>query len=138
MNVEFHDVDLSSRIDNAFHALAIDDRHRAFEPCVWRKQEDVCCQQLEQVWFAGVHANIGGGYRDSGLSDIALTWMLKRAIECGLEFDPAPMKHLDLEIRPAWNGRLVDSKKGLYSLFPDYIRPIDTSSAGNATVPPAV
>ena len=136
LNVEFHDVDLSSRIDNAFQALAIDERRQAFEPCVWRKQEDVCCQRLEQVWFAGVHSNIGGGYRDTGLSDIALAWMMERAGECGLEFDPAPMKRQNLEIRPAWDGRLVDSKQGVYRLFPDYIRPIDPTPADNATVTP--
>lgn len=129
-------MDLSSRIDNAFQALAIDERRSAFEPCVWRKQDGVCCQRLEQVWFAGVHSNIGGGYRDTGLSDIALTWMMERAGECGLEFDPAPMKRLDLAIRPAWDGRLVDSKKGLYSLFPDHIRPIEPSAADNTAVAP--
>ncbi len=136
LNVEFHDVDLSSRVDNAFQSLAIDERRRAFEPCVWRKQDGVCCQRLEQVWFAGVHSNIGGGYRDTGLSDIALTWMMERAGECGLEFDPAPMKRLDLAIRPAWDGRLVNSKKGLYSLFPDHIRPIEPSAADNTAVAP--
>ena len=136
LNVEFHDVDLSSRIDNAFQALAIDERRSAFEPCVWRQQDGASCQLLEQVWFAGVHSNIGGGYRDTGLSDIALTWMMERAGECGLEFDPAPMKRLGLAIRPAWNGCLVDSKKGLYSLFPNHIRPIEPTPADNATVAP--
>lgn len=136
LNVEFHDVELSSRIDNAFQALAIDERRSAFEPCLWRRQEGANCQRLEQVWFAGVHASIGGGYRDTGLSDIALTWMMERAEECGLEFDPAPMKRLGLAIRPAWDGKLVESKKGAYRLFPDHIRPIDPTPADNATVAP--
>lgn len=136
LNVEFHDVDLSSRVDNAFQALAIDERRRAFEPCVWRKQDGSGSQRLEQVWFAGVHSNIGGGYRDTGLSDIALEWMMKRAGECGLEFDLAPLKRLGLDIRPAWNGRLVDSKKGVYKLFPDFVRPIAPSATDNATVAP--
>jgi len=136
LNVEFHDVNLSSRINSAFQALAIDERRSAFEPCVWRQQEGSYCQRLEQVWFVGVHSNIGGGYRDTGLSDIALTWMMTRAGECGLEFDPAPMKRLGLAIRPAWDGQLVDSKKGLYSLFPDHIRPIEPSEADNTAVAP--
>ena len=136
LNVEFHDVDLSSRIDNAFQALAIDERRRAFEPSIWRKQDGVCCQRLEQVWFSGVHSNIGGGYRDTGLSDIALGWMMDRAAECGLEFDLAALERLGFEIRPRWNGWLVDSKKGLYQLIPDYIRPIEISPATSTAVAP--
>lgn len=136
LNVEFHDVDLSSRVDNAFQALAIDERRRAFEPCVWKKQDSACCQRLEQVWFAGVHSNIGGGYWDTGLSDIALTWMMERAEECGLGFDLAPLERLGIELRPAWNGKLVNSKKGLYRLFPDYVRPIEPATAGNTSVAP--
>ena len=128
LNIEFHDVDLSSSVDNAFQALAIDERRRAFEPCVWRKQDGACGQRLEQVWFSGVHSNIGGGYRDTGLSDITLRWMMDRAGECGLEFDTAPLERLNLEIRPAWNGRLTDSRKGLYRLTPEYIRPIEPAS----------
>jgi len=131
---EFHDVDLSSRVSNAFQALAIDERRSAFEPCVWRQQESAYYQRLEQVWFAGVHSNIGGGYRDTGLSDIALTWMMERAGQCGLEIDLAPIKRLGIEIRPAWNGKLMESKKGLYRLFPDYIRPIESTPADNSCV----
>ena len=37
-------------------------------------------QRLEQVWFAGAHANVGGGYADNQLSDIPLLWMLDRAV----------------------------------------------------------
>ena len=136
LNVEFHDVDLSSRIDNAFQALAIDERRSAFEPCVWRKQDSASSQRLEQVWFSGVHSNIGGGYRDTGLSDIALSWMMERAEECGLEFDPAPLERLEIAFHPAWNGKLVNSKKGIYRLFPDYVRPIEIAPEAGTTVAP--
>jgi uncharacterized protein (DUF2235 family) len=136
LNIEFHDVDLSSRINNAFQALAIDERRRAFEPSIWRKQDGVCCQRLEQVWFSGVHSNVGGGYRDTGLSDIALRWMMDRAGECGLEFDLAALKRLGFKIRPRWDGRLVNSKKGLYQLMPDYIRPIELTPDTNTAVAP--
>ena len=44
-------------------------------------------QVLEQVWFAGVHSNVGGSYPQTGLSDIALLWMMAKAEACGLAID---------------------------------------------------
>jgi uncharacterized protein (DUF2235 family) len=88
-NWRFHDTELSSWVLHAYHALAIDERRKPFRPAVWKqdpenkKKGQVC----EQVWFAGVHSNVGGGYADTGLSDIALLWMINRATACGLKFD---------------------------------------------------
>jgi len=42
---------------------------------------------LEQVWFAGVHSGVGGGYPDSGLADMAFAWMILKAEGCGLALD---------------------------------------------------
>jgi uncharacterized protein (DUF2235 family) len=117
---EFHDVRLSSWIDNAFQALAIDEQRGPFLPAVWEQQANPQ-QRLEQVWFAGVHANVGGGYRDSGLSDIALRWMIERAQECGLEFRQTFVDHLT---RPAFDGQLRDSMTPLYHLFLPRVRQI--------------
>jgi uncharacterized protein (DUF2235 family) len=83
---QFHDVTLSSWIDNAFHALAIDERRKAYAPSIWEPQDDPT-QRVEQVWFAGAHSNCGGGYESRGLSDKTLSWMIQRAKGCGLEFD---------------------------------------------------
>jgi uncharacterized protein (DUF2235 family) len=83
---EFHDVTLSSWIDNAFHALAIDEQRKPFAPTLWECQGDPH-QVVEQVWFAGVHSNVGGGYQDPVLSNHALAWMIDRAKRCGLHFD---------------------------------------------------
>jgi len=70
------------------HALAIDERRRMFRPFMWREGEMYCGgpfegqsavpQDVRQVWFAGVHSDIGGGYaeEESGLSKITLKWML--------------------------------------------------------------
>src|SRR5690606_24656280 len=45
-------------------------------------------QHIEQVWFPGCHANVGGGYKDSGLSDISLLWMAERVMATtGLHID---------------------------------------------------
>ncbi|HYW30081.1 MAG TPA: DUF2235 domain-containing protein [Gemmatimonas sp.] len=88
----FHDVKLSSRVHNAFHALAIDERRKPFKPSLWEIAHGDPARtsgtwRVEQRWFAGVHSNVGGGYADRGLSNIALRWMVDRAASCGMEFD---------------------------------------------------
>jgi len=85
---QFHDVKLSRIVEHAYHALAIDERREDFRPTLWEQQPDAGNQTLEQVWFAGVHCNVGGGYEESGLSDLAFLWMKAQAETCGLTFDP--------------------------------------------------
>ena len=84
----FHDVNLSSIVKVNLHAVAIDEHRRPFEAAVWRKPRfKHFASHTEQVWFAGAHADIGGGYIDeskrkseslAALDDISLDWMLKR------------------------------------------------------------
>jgi len=74
----FHDVTLSPNIDHAFQALAIDERRLSFPPNLWQGVDRSKTQTVEQVWFAGNHGNIGGGYSDTSLSNIALKWMMTR------------------------------------------------------------
>ena len=93
---KFHDVTLSSYVDCAFHALALNERREAFKPTLWVQQPHAKAagQLLEQVWFAGVHADIGGGYSASerGLANVSLRWMVNRVNDtCGLELDLMPL-----------------------------------------------
>ena len=77
----FHDVHLGPLVEVALHALAIDEKRGAFPPTLWERPKDQAPrpqQTVEQVWFAGVHSNIGGSYSDDRLSDITLDWMIKR------------------------------------------------------------
>jgi uncharacterized protein (DUF2235 family) len=80
---------LSSWVENAFQAVAIDERRKPFQPSIWDQSEDANGQVLEQVWFAGVHSNVGGSYPETGLSDISLLWMLSKLEACGLATDRA-------------------------------------------------
>jgi uncharacterized protein (DUF2235 family) len=80
----FHDTSLSSTVDAAFQALAIDEKRGAFRPALWENVPEN--QRVEQVWFTGVHRDVGGGYPEHELSDITLLWMMARARECGLAF----------------------------------------------------
>jgi uncharacterized protein (DUF2235 family) len=76
------------------HAVSIDERRAFFRTNLWRLKNappQSGPKDLKQVWFAGVHSDVGGGYpeKDSGLAKIALQWMLKEAEAAGLLVDPA-------------------------------------------------
>ena len=87
----FLDTSLHPDVKAAYHALSIDERRREFPPTLWNPLTESAAQSgqiLEQVWFAGCHCGVGGGYPETGLSDIAMSWMLGKAQARGLEFDP--------------------------------------------------
>lgn len=71
----FYNTELGSNVENAFQALALDEARSAYRPALWQKLPNVHAN-WRQVWFPGVHTNVGGGYPDSGLSDITLAWMM--------------------------------------------------------------
>jgi uncharacterized protein (DUF2235 family) len=132
---QFHDTDLSSRINNAFHALAIDEKRKNFVATLWHQQPHSVGQVLEQVWFPGVHSDVGGGIPESGLSDIALQWMLTKAQSCNLNFD-------SFGINPDPRAAMHESYKGFYTLQPKLFRPMDKvdpkEGNTNESVHPAV
>lgn len=71
----FHDTQLGDLVENALHAIAIDEKRRPFSPTFWTARPEEAEKfkaRVRQVWFAGVHSNIGGSYEDTGLSDITL------------------------------------------------------------------
>jgi uncharacterized protein (DUF2235 family) len=131
----FHDVTLSSHVDNAFHALAVDERRGPFSPTLWAVQPrsaDQPPQRVEQVWFAGVHSNVGGGYPDAGLSDCAFRWMVEKAKECGLAFDEP---HLAALIHADPAGKLENSLRG-FRLFGAKVRQVGPPRADEQTGEP--
>lgn len=121
---QFHDTDLSAHVQHAYHALAIDERRAPFEPTLWQYKPKAD-QTVEQVWFCGAHSDVGGGYETSGLSDIALEWMLDKAQGVGLELDSAANASYPLSGNPL--GELHNSKKGLYRVTVGIDRPIGLS-----------
>lgn len=90
----FHDVRLGKHVRTACHALAIDERRGPFTPALWEQQRQAPSdQELTQVWYSGVHSDVGGGYPDHALGDITLIWMAGRATQAGLTLtttDAAP------------------------------------------------
>jgi uncharacterized protein (DUF2235 family) len=88
LDCRFHDVELSSYVDYAFHAVAIDEHRKPFTPALWIQQQKGKDegQIMEQMWFSGVHGDVGGGYKEHELSDCALQWIIDKAKGVGLEF----------------------------------------------------
>ena len=121
---QFHDPEISSRVRYAYHALAIDEKRRNFEATLWHQMSECRDQVMEQVWFPGVHSDVGGGYPDSGLADIALQWMLGKAEKCDLTFDP-------IRISPDPLSKMHESYQGFYTLQHKLSRPIGTIRPGS-------
>jgi uncharacterized protein (DUF2235 family) len=130
---QFHDVKLSSQIKHAYHAVAVDERRKLFAPALWELSSAASDQFCEQVWFSGTHSNIGGGYADSGLSNITLKWMIDKARSAGLEFDENYV--LKLECNSA--GELRHSASFMYKILGLLLRSINHSLL-RKNVPPTL
>jgi uncharacterized protein (DUF2235 family) len=99
-----------------YHALSMDERRSQFFPTLFEPQlAGVWTETFEQVWFRGVHGDIGGGYVNTGLSDIALRWMYDACVARGLKFkngkndliatllpDALARMHDEIQRRPGW------------------------------------
>jgi len=98
----------NSSVKTFRHAMAIDERRRMFRLNAWKegqvyrpapfKPDSDIPQDIRQVWFAGVHADVGGGYPEpeSGLSKYPLLWMIEEAHAKGLLINRAMVNHLVL------------------------------------------
>ena len=115
----YHDVALNSRIQNAFHALALDEHRNPFMPTLWKRPAG-WTGTLDQAWFPGVHCSVGGGYTPDGLANEALHWMIEKAEWLGLEFDSAYLE----PFTPCFNSKRHDSMSAKYRLFGQYVRPV--------------
>lgn len=127
---------MSERIKRACHAVALNDERRAFWPVLWDERYvkdpegephpmteknwsppvDPCLpavdrERLSQVWFVGMHSDVGGGYPEDGLSYVALDWMMDRAAACDLLIKPAERTRLSLLLNKF--DKLHDSRHGL-------------------------
>ena len=80
---EFHDTKLSRIVENAYHAIAVDEHRRDYDVCLWDPPAEPE-QKLEQGWFVGAHCDVGGGYPDRRLSDTTLRWIQDHASALGL------------------------------------------------------
>ena len=133
---EFHDTKLSSLVQNAYHAVAIDEHRRDYGATLWNPPQKPQ-QTMEQRWFVGAHSDVGGGYADRRLSDISLRWMQDKASALGLALTP-------VEVAPNnYRGPFVDSYsaflKGVYAKRnPRHYRAIGATAFGNEVIDDSV
>jgi hypothetical protein len=108
---------LSPKIRKACHVLALDDERNTFHPVLWDESAEpqdrthTRDERISQVWFCGMHSNVGGGYPDDALAGVSLGWMADQAAEHGLSFIPALIEHHRAKRDPI--GRIYDSRAGL-------------------------
>ena len=85
----WHDTRLSGIVDRAYHAMALDEHRAVYDVALWTSEDGSKKSSnidVEQRWFIGAHANVGGGYAHSNqLPDIALQWMMTKAVQAGLK-----------------------------------------------------
>ena len=141
-NVQFHDTSLCGNVDVACHALGIDERRGPYEPTWWEAPEPGARQpeKVLQVWFPGVHSDVGGGYEDDkSLAEVALGWMLEQARDAGVDLaqgfsawpikgDPGGILHDSLST--GWRFAHI-----LPSVDP-YVRPIGVAQREARRLPP--
>lgn len=114
----FDTADLNPDVPYGYQALALDEKRIKFKPNLWnpiKDSEKVTTldkieRDIEQVWFAGVHSDIGGGYEEAGLANIALHWLARKADqrELKINFDildnyqPKPLGKIHNSLKPLW------------------------------------
>lgn len=122
---------LPDNVRHCFHALAMDERRQTFRP--------TRVNGGYEVWFRGVHSDIGGGNDNQALSHIALRWMLRKAAKAGLPIRPGADRLLDATINTKAN---ISENNDLIKNDPREIKSVDlihyTVMARNGDVnPPA-
>jgi uncharacterized protein (DUF2235 family) len=127
-SMKFYDWRVSPRVGYARHAISIDENRSEFDRVPWgrvggtNELDDKGVRRFEQVWFAGNHADVGGGYpeNDSRLSDAALKWMLDAAMRVGLVHDQAWLSLFPDAAGPQHDER----RRGIYRYSRPFIRTI--------------
>ena len=116
-NYRFLSVKLCPAVEHAFQALAIDEQRQAFGPAVWQRDPTAPSSQIvRQVWFAGVHSDVGGGYAQHGAADLSFLWMAAQVWEL-LDLDPDGVQAELDKSQDYDRATLHQSLSGLFRLF---------------------
>ncbi len=113
----FHDTEPSKIVRHARQAGSSDESRDDSKPALWSDKPNV---DVKQVWFAGVHSDVGGGYKNRGLSDCASSWMVAEAANCGLQFE----SHFLDSIKPKPSIKMHNARKGIYMARDTIVRKI--------------
>jgi uncharacterized protein (DUF2235 family) len=124
---------LPPMVKRACHAVSLDDERKTFHPILFDESNEVRAtpdkdgkrytkgERISQVWFAGSHANVGGGYPDDSLAYVSLCWILDEATSCGLKLKRQPFADPDAVVNARSerdkDGRFYDSRRGLRGYY---------------------
>ena len=128
----YHRMTVFPEVKRIYHAVSIDERRTQFYPHLLFDQKESSETRVEEVWFAGVHSDIGGSYGkdDPSLGDITLKWMISR-VQNELEFDSNSVAAL----KPDSLGRMHNAEGSiLFSLFRKKNRPVRRGSVLHRSV----
>jgi uncharacterized protein (DUF2235 family) len=117
---KFHNTNLCPCVSRGCHALAIDDERLTFHPTVWSEPNP----RVQQVWFAGMHSDVGGSYAETDLSDISLQWMVRHALDEGLLL----YQNHKVTGAPKPEGVMHDSREGFGALYRRKVRSWDAGT----------
>ncbi|GKQ53575.1 DUF2235 domain-containing protein [Bradyrhizobium sp. Ce-3] len=129
---QFLDTHLRLDNENAFHALALDEHRKNFEPTFWTRTDRIGhegaaerqIEKVEQRWFVGAHANVGGGYASDPLAQRPLNWLMDKAAGLGLAF--RDQVSIDVsQVAPTVTDSYAEFAWGLYRLVSrPFYRPV--------------
>lgn len=119
---QIRDRHLSSIVDCAYHALSLDDERRSFHPVLWDESDPKDSDRIQQVWFPGVHSNIGGGYPKDGLSYVSLNWIITKARKEGLHFHCDHLREIAQQANV--DGQMYNSRAFLGGYYRYSPRPV--------------
>jgi uncharacterized protein (DUF2235 family) len=135
--VGFHDTTLGDIVENAVQALAVDEKRGPYVPALWTRAANAAAlagQNVLQVWFPGVHSDIGGGYGDKGIGNITWDFMMRQAADRGLVIDPGQRTPpLALEALPVQHESFDKSWRDLsdkLKFVPDGVRLVGSTTRG--------
>jgi hypothetical protein len=125
MRYGFRGLALNKNVKRACQAMSIDDCRESFHPIVWNERTEEQPGRIHQVWFAGVHSNVGGGYPKKQLALVALDWMIQQVKEWDIKCSVTPTnqlqfypQELDKILREKkCDGRLYNSRSGPASIY---------------------
>ncbi|WP_197685618.1 T6SS phospholipase effector Tle1-like catalytic domain-containing protein [Vreelandella subglaciescola] len=148
----WHDTELSGAVDYAYHAVALDEHRAAYDVPLWVSEDGLQKaknRDVEQRWFIGAHANVGGGYGAKDfLAELSLQWMIQKAAAAGLKLDAFTATDNAWQTEPkdsfsdflrgayAWVRKVRSSGDGRY--FRRFAKGQNGKPAINVTVDPSV
>lgn len=125
---EFFDAQLSPIVENAFHAVAIDEKRKGFPSSPMEGNPKNPEQVVKEVFFVGEHGCIGGGTKEyKGLSDYTLQWMIEEAKKLGLGLYSTENESEDFQIKPDATTKFDNRVTGIYALAGEAWRPIKSA-----------